>query len=168
VNERDEIGDLLVPDYITSVRAGGFYGWPYSYYGAHVDARVAVSNTELVAQAISPDFAVGAHTASLGLAFYVTAENVGSRFPDHYQRGAFIGQHGSWNRSDFAGYKVVFVPFDKAGQPIGPVEDFVTGFLNHHDQAMGRPVGVVVDQSGALLVADDVGNTIWRVVPATR
>jgi glucose/arabinose dehydrogenase len=164
VNERDEIGDMIVPDYITSVRENGFYGWPYSYFGTHVDHRIAPQNSDRVAQAIPPDFAVGAHTASLGLAFYSDNSTV-RVFPEHYWQGAFIGQHGSWNRSDFAGYKVVFVPFDSNGRPIGPVEDFVTGFLNDDNEALGRPVGVVIDKSGALLVADDVGNRIWRVVP---
>jgi glucose/arabinose dehydrogenase len=164
VNERDEIGDLLVPDYITSVREGGFYGWPYSYFGSHVDTRVTPQNADLVAQAIAPDFAVGAHTASLGLAFYPKESPL--VFPEHYRQGAFIGQHGSWNRSDFAGYKVVFVPFDDTGHALGPIEEFVTGFLDQDGKAMGRPVGVTIDKTGALLVADDVGNRIWRVAPA--
>jgi glucose/arabinose dehydrogenase len=166
VNERDEIGDLLVPDYITSVKEGGFYGWPYSYFGTHIDTRVSPQNAELVAKAISPDFAVGAHTASLGLAFYPNDSSVAFQFPAHYRQGAFIGQHGSWNRSDLAGYKVTFVPFDKTGRPVGTVEDFVTGFLNDDGEAMGRPVGVIADNAGALLIADDVGNRIWRVVPS--
>lgn len=160
VNERDELGDQLVPDYMTSVRDGGFYGWPYSYYGAHVDERVKPQRPELVRAAITPDYALGSHTASLGLAFY----NAQS-FPSRYTNGAFIGQHGSWNRSEFAGYRVAFVPFNAQGHPSGPIEDFLTGFLTHDNKAMGRPVGVAVDLTGALLVADDVGNRIWRVVP---
>ena len=157
VNERDEIGDDLVPDYLTSVQGGGFYGWPYSYYGQHVDARVKPQNPDKVAKALVPDYALGAHTASLGLAFYDA-----QRFPAHYQGGAFIGQHGSWNRSTPAGYKVIYVPFANS-RPSGPPEDFLTGFLNDKGEAMGRPVGVVVDRTGALLVADDVGNKVWRV-----
>jgi glucose/arabinose dehydrogenase len=156
VNERDELGDDLVPDYLTSVKDGGFYGWPYSYYGQHVDERVEPKQPDLVAKAIVPDYALGAHTASLGLAFYT-----GQSFPSRYRDGAFIGQHGSWNRKPRSGYKVVFVPFTN-GMPSGPPEDVLTGFVNKGD-ANGRPVGVVVDRTGALLVADDVGNTIWRV-----
>jgi glucose/arabinose dehydrogenase len=161
VNERDEIGDLLVPDYITSVRPQGFYGWPYSYYGQHVDTRVRPRKPDLVAQAIAPDYAVGSHTASLGLVFYDTPS--AQTFPPRYRHGAFIGQHGSWNRSDFAGYQVAFVPFNDAGMPAGALESFVTGFINEQGAAMGRPVGVAVDGTGALLVADDVGNKVWRV-----
>ena len=157
VNERDMLGENLVPDYITSVRENAFYGWPYSYYGQHVDARVKPQRPDLVAAAIAPDFAMGAHTASLGLAFYA-----GEAFPAHYRNGAFVGQHGSWNRSAYAGYKVVFVPFEN-GRPSGAVEDFLTGFLNARNEAQGRPVGVAVDAQGALLVADDVGGVIWRV-----
>lgn len=160
VNERDELGDDLVPDYMTSVQDGAFYGWPYSYYGQNVDTRVQPQNEELVERAIVPDFALGAHTASLGLAFYTA-----SAFPERYRGGAFIGQHGSWNRSEFAGYKVVFVPFAN-GRPSGDAEDFLTGFLNGDGEARGRPVGVALDRTGALLVADDAGNTIWRVAPA--
>ena len=156
VNERDELGDDLVPDYITSVRDGGFYGWPYSYYGAHVDERVKPQRPDLVATAIVPDYALGAHTASLGLTFYED-----SALPAHYRGGAFVGQHGSWNRSRPSGYKVIFVPFE-GGRPSGPPEDVLTGFIENGD-ARGRPVGVAVDRTGALLVADDVGNTIWRV-----
>ena len=159
VNERDEIGNDLVPDYMTSVRDGGFYGWPYSYYGQHVDVRVEPQNPELVASAIAPDYALGAHTASLGLTFYR-----GSVFPARYQNGAFIGQHGSWNRSDPNGYEVIFVPFTN-GAPSGPPEDVLTGFLAD-GKARGRPVGVIVDARGALLVADDVGNAVWRVTSA--
>ena len=156
VNERDEIGSDLVPDYITSVQDGGFYGWPYSYYGQHVDARVNPQNPELVAKAIAPDYVVGPHTASLGLSF---AE--GSKLPG-FTQGAFIGQHGSWNRKPHSGYKVIFVPFAD-GKPKGLPVDVLTGFLNADEKAMGRPVGVVIDKQGDLLVADDVGNKIWRV-----
>jgi glucose/arabinose dehydrogenase len=157
VNERDELGDDLVPDYMTSVRDGGFYGWPYSYYGQHVDDRVKPQRPDLVAKAIVPDYALGAHTASLGLAFYD-----GQAFPTRYRDGAFIGQHGSWNRKAKSGYKVIFVPFTN-GAPSGPPEDILNGFVNKDGEAHGRPVGVVVDRSGALLVADDVGNVVWRV-----
>ena len=157
VNERDELGSDLVPDYMTSLKEGGFYGWPYSYYGRHVDARVEPQRPDLVAKAIVPDYALGAHTASLGLTFYE-----GTAFPSAFQGGAFIGQHGSWNRKPRSGYKVIFVPF-KDGKPAGPPMDFLTGFLTADGDAQGRPVGVKVDRMGALLVADDVGNTVWRV-----
>ncbi|WP_445570779.1 PQQ-dependent sugar dehydrogenase [Pseudomonas sp. E102] len=157
VNERDEIGSDLVPDYITSVKDGGFYGWPYSYYGQNIDVRVEPQNPELVAKAIAPDYAVGPHTASLGLTF---AE--GSTLPAPLTEGAFIGQHGSWNRKPHSGYKVIFVPFN-AGKPVGQPVDVLTGFLNADEKAQGRPVGVVIDKQGGLLVADDVGNKIWRV-----
>ncbi|WP_332854032.1 PQQ-dependent sugar dehydrogenase [Duganella sp. S19_KUP01_CR8] len=160
VNERDELGNDLVPDYMTSVQEGGFYGWPYSYYGQHVDRRVAPQKPELVAKAIAPDYALGGHTASLGLAFYDAA-----LFPRSYQGGVFIGQHGSWNRKPHSGYKVVFVPF-AGGKPSGPPQDFLFGFLDNTGKAHGRPVGVAVDKQGALLVADDVGNIIWRVAPS--
>ncbi|MFS2095851.1 sorbosone dehydrogenase family protein [Pseudomonas sp. Pseusp11] len=160
VNERDEIGSDLVPDYITSVKDGGFYGWPYSYYGQHVDVRVEPQNPDLVAKAIAPDYAVGPHTASLGLTF---AE--GSKLPAPFTQGAFIGQHGSWNRKPHSGYKVIFVPFS-AGKPSGQPLDVLTGFLNDEGKTMGRPVGVVIDQQGGLLVADDVGNKVWRVSAA--
>ncbi|VVN89831.1 PQQ-dependent sugar dehydrogenase [Pseudomonas fluorescens] len=160
VNERDEIGSDLVPDYITSVKDGGFYGWPYSYYGQHVDIRVEPQNPDLVAKAIAPDYAVGPHTASLGLTF---AE--GNTLPAQFKEGAFIGQHGSWNRKPHSGYKVIFVPFS-AGKPTGQPVDVLTGFLNKDEDAMGRPVGVVIDQQGDLLVADDVGNKVWRVSAA--
>ncbi|SEE30569.1 PQQ-dependent sugar dehydrogenase [Pseudomonas migulae] len=160
VNERDEIGSDLVPDYITSVKDGGFYGWPYSYYGQHVDIRVEPQNPDLVAKAIAPDYAVGPHTASLGLTF---AE--GNSLPAQFKEGAFIGQHGSWNRKPHSGYKVIFVPFS-AGKPNGQPVDVLTGFLNDEEKAMGRPVGVVIDQQGDLLVADDVGNKVWRVSAA--
>lgn len=157
VNERDEIGSDLVPDYITSVKDGGFYGWPYSYYGQNVDIRVEPQNPERVAKAIAPDYAVGPHTASLGLAF---AE--GSTLPAPFTEGAFVGQHGSWNRKPHSGYKVIFVPFS-AGKPVGPPVDVLTGFLNADEKAQGRPVGLVIDKQGGLLVADDVGNKVWRV-----
>lgn len=162
VNERDEIGSDLVPDYMTSVREGGFYGWPYSYFGPHVDARVQPPRPDLVAKAIVPDYALGAHTASLGLAFYKA-----DLLPARYRHGAFVAQHGSWNRKPRSGYKVVFVPFDGQGRPAGPPQDVLTGFIdNDEDKAFGRPVGVTVDTRGALLVADDVGNSVWRVTPA--
>ena len=159
MNERDEIGNDLVPDYMTSVRDGGFYGWPYSYYGQHVDTRVAPKNPTLVASALVPDYALGPHTASLGLAFYS-----GHLLPRRYIDGAFIGQHGSWNRKPRSGYKVIHVPFAN-GAPAGPPSDVLTGFLDADGNARGRPVGVAVDGRGALLVADDVGNVIWRVTP---
>jgi len=159
VNERDELGSDLVPDYMTGVKEGGFYGWPYSYFGQHVDPRVHPQRPDLVASAIVPDYALGPHTASLGLTFYD-----GKLLPERYRRGAFIGQHGSWNRKPASGYKVIFVPF-AGGRPSGAPEDILTGFLSAEGEALGRPVGVAVDQSGALLVADDVGNTIWRVTP---
>jgi glucose/arabinose dehydrogenase len=160
VNERDELGDNLVPDYMTSVKEGAFYGWPYSYYGQHLDARAKPPRPDLVAKAVPPDYALGSHTASLGLTFYS-----GSLLPAKYHGGAFVGQHGSWNRDPRSGYKVIFVPF-ASGVPAGTPEDVLTGFLNDKGEARGRPVGVVVDNAGALLVADDVGNKIWRVTPA--
>ena len=160
VNERDEIGSDMVPDYITSVKDGGFYGWPFSYYGQHVDVRVEPQNPDLVAKAIAPDYAVGPHTASLGLTF---AE--GNKLPAQFKEGAFIGQHGSWNRKPHSGYKVIFVPF-AAGKPTGQPVDVLTGFLDKDENALGRPVGVVIDQQGGLLVADDVGNKVWRVSSA--
>jgi len=158
VNERDELGSDLVPDYMTSVREGGFYGWPYSYYGQHVDERVTPPQPELVARAIPPDFALGPHTASLGL-----SSSAGSTLPPPFVNGMFIGQHGSWNRKPHSGYKVIFVPFNH-GQPAGNATvDVLTGFLSENGEAFGRPVGVAIDKQGALLVADDVGNVIWRV-----
>jgi glucose/arabinose dehydrogenase len=160
VNERDMIGDDLVPDYMTSLKDGGFYGWPYSYYGQTVDARVKPPRPDLVAKAIKPDYALGPHTASLGLAFYKA-----DAFPAKYRGGVFIGQHGSWNRRPPNGYRVVFIPF-AGGKPSAPPEVFLTGFLNKDDEAQGRPVGVVVDKRGALLVADDAGDAVWRVAPA--
>jgi glucose/arabinose dehydrogenase len=157
VNERDEIGPDLVPDYMTSVKDGAFYGWPYSYYGQHVDPRVQPQRPDLVAKAIPPDYALSSHVAPLGMTFY-TADNL----PQTYRGGAFVGEHGSWNRQTLNGYKVIFVPF-KDGKPNGKPLDVVTSFLNSNNQARGRPVGLAVDKSGALLVADDVGNTVWRV-----
>ena len=159
VNERDEIGDDLVPDYMTSVTPGGFYGWPWSYYGQTVDARVQPPRPDMVARAIKPDYALGSHTASLGLTFYT-----GALMPQ-WRNGAVIGQHGSWNRNPPAGYKVIFVPF-RGGKPAGPPQDVLTGFRNVRGEAMGRPVGVLGVRTGALLVAVDVGNVIWRVTPA--
>lgn len=156
VNERDEIGSDLVPDYMTHVQDGAFYGWPYSYYGQHADSR-APARPDLVATAIPPDYALGPHTASLGLAF-----SRPGALPAQFTEGAFIGQHGSWNRAPRSGYKVIFVPF-KNGHPAGPPTDVLTGFLDQNENARGRPVGVTLDNAGALLVADDVGNTIWRV-----
>lgn len=160
VNERDELGDNLVPDYLTSVKKGGFYGWPYSYFGSIVDERVKPQEPDLVATALVPDYALGAHTASLGLAI-TDGQNIGMK--SHYGAGAFIGQHGSWNRKPRSGYKVIFVPFVNA-MPKGEAIDVLTGFLQG-DIARGRPVGVAFDNAGALLVADDVGNNIWRVSP---
>jgi glucose/arabinose dehydrogenase len=160
VNERDELGSDLVPDYMTSVRDGGFYGWPFSYWGQHVDDRVSPQRPDLVAKAIVPDYALGNHTASLGLAF---AD--GALMPERLRNGAFVGQHGSWNRRPRSGYKVIFVPFS-GERPSGPPVDVLTGFIGADDKAYGRPVGVAIDRAGALLVADDVGNTIWRVVSA--
>ena len=159
-NERDEIGSDLVPDYLTSVRDGGFYGWPYSYYGQHVDVRVEPQRPDLVAKAIAPDYALGPHTASLGL-----ASSKGTSLPAQFASGMFIGQHGSWNRKPHSGYKVIFVPF-AGGKPSGEPVDVLTGFLSAEGKANGRPVGVALDAKGALLVADDVGNVIWRVSAA--
>ncbi|MCC6890226.1 MAG: sorbosone dehydrogenase family protein [Hyphomicrobiales bacterium] len=159
VNERDELGNDLVPDYLTSVREGAFYGWPYSYYGRHLDPRVEPQRPDLVARAVVPDYALGNHVAPLGLAF-----SEGSALPEHYRTGAFIGLHGSWNRRPRSGYKVIFVPFAN-GRPSGPPLDVLTGFVQN-DEARGRPVGVAIDRRGALLVADDVGNAVWRVTAA--
>nr|WP_296268887.1 sorbosone dehydrogenase family protein [Pseudomonas sp. UBA6562] len=161
VNERDEIGSDLVPDYITSVKDGGFYGWPYSYYGQHVDARVDPQDPAKVASALVPDFAVGPHTASLGLTFITPGT-----LPAPFNQGALIGQHGSWNRKPLSGYKVLFVPFDGSGKPNGQPVDLLGGFVNDEGKAMGRPVGVVADGHGGVLVADDVGNVVWRVTKA--
>ncbi len=161
VNERDELGSDLVPDYMTTVRDGGFYGWPYSYFGQHVDTRVKPPRPDLVAKALVPDYALGPHTASLGL-----ASSEGTSLPDPFSRGMFVGQHGSWNRKPRSGYKVIFVPFS-GGAPSGEPIDVLTGFVNDQGEAMGRPVGVAIDKRGALLLADDVGNVIWRVTSAT-
>jgi glucose/arabinose dehydrogenase len=160
VNERDEIGNDLVPDYLTSVRQGSFYGWPYSYYGQHLDERVKPQRPDLVERAAVPDYALGSHTASLGLAFY-NAEAL----PAHYRGGAFIGQHGSWNRKPRSGYEVIFVPFAQ-GRPAGKPEIVLTGFVSERGEARGRPVGVAIDRQGAVLIADDVGNAIWRITSA--
>jgi glucose/arabinose dehydrogenase len=159
VNERDKLGNDLVPDYLTSVKEGGFYGWPYSYFGQHPDPRVPNAPAGLIESAIVPDFSLKAHTASLGLAFYT-----GKYFPDKYQNGAFITQHGSWNRKPVSGYKVVFVPF-KNGRPSGPEEDFLTGFVKDSvsGKVRGRPVGITLSNTGALLVTDDKTNRIWRI-----
>lgn len=160
VNERDELGKDLVPDYMTSVKDGAFYGWPYSYYGQNVDERVKPQRPDLVAKAIPPDYALGAHTACLGLHFYQ-----GELLPAAYRGGAFIGQHGSWNRNPQVGYRVIHVTFEN-GKPMGMPREVLSGFLNSEGEASGRPVGVIEDRAGALLVADDVGNVIWRVTPA--
>jgi glucose/arabinose dehydrogenase len=162
VNERDELGSDLVPDYMTSVRDGGFYGWPYSYYGKHIDSRVAPQRPDLIDRAIVPDFALGPHTASLGLAW-----SGSTSLPTRFNGGMFVGQHGSWNRKPRSGYKVIFVPF-VAGHPAGEPVDVLTGFVRENGEAMGRPVGVAMDRSGALLVADDVGNVVWRVTRAPQ
>ncbi len=159
VNERDELGNDLVPDYLTSVKEGAFYGWPWSYYGAHVDTRVTPARPDMVAKAIAPDYALGPHVASLGLAF-----SSGDKMPAAWRKGAFIGLHGSWNRDPPSGYKVIFVPFP-GGTPAGDQQDVLTGFLDAQGNARGRPVGVAMAKDGALLVADDVGNTVWRVAP---
>ena len=161
VNERDELGSDLVPDYMTAVQDGGFYGWPWVYYGDRVDERVTLPRPARVAEALVPDYALGPHTASLGLAW-----TGGAALPG-FARGMVVGQHGSWNRDPKSGYKVVYVPFDAAGRPSGPPVDVLTGFLNAGDQALGRPVGVAFDETGALLVADDVGNAVWRVTDAS-
>ena len=156
-NERDELGPDLVPDYLTSLKDGGFYGWPYSYYGQHVDPRVMPQRPDLVASAIPPDYALSSHVAPLGLAF-ATANSL----TPNYRAGVFIGEHGSWDRDPLNGYKVVYVPFAD-GRPNGPAQDVVTGFLDADNHARGRPVGVAVDKAGALLIADDLGGTVWRV-----
>jgi glucose/arabinose dehydrogenase len=162
-NERDELGSDLVPDYLTSVRDGAFYGWPYSYYGHHVDDRVQPQRPDLVAKAVPPDYALGPHTASLGL-----ATSAGSALPAPFSgEGMFVGQHGSWNRRPYSGYRVIFVPFAN-GKPSGEPVEVLTGFLNAEGEAKGRPVGVAIDKTGALLVADDVGNVVWRVTAAGR
>jgi glucose/arabinose dehydrogenase len=160
VNERDELGNDLVPDYMTSVKDGGFYGWPYSYFGQNIDLRLTPQRPDLVRKAIEPDYALGAHTASLGLVFQES-----HALSSDFSGGAFVTQHGSWNRKPMSGYKVVFVPF-KNGKPSGMPVDVVTGFVNERGQAMGRPVGIAIEKSGSVLVADDVGNKIWKVTPA--
>jgi glucose/arabinose dehydrogenase len=157
VNERDELGSNLVPDYLTSVRPDGFYGWPYSYYGQHVDRRVRPQRGDLVARAIPPDYALTSHVAPLGLTFYS-----GSSFPATFRGGAFVGEHGSWNRQELNGYKVVFIRF-AGGRPVGTPVNFIGGFLSKEGKVRGRPVGVTIDRTGALIIADDVGNTVWRV-----
>lgn len=157
-NERDEIGADLVPDYLTSVKEGGFYGWPYSYFGQHVDTRVASPRPDLVAKAISPDYSLGSHVAPLGLLFYQ-----GRNLPEKYRSGVFVSEHGSWDRSPLSGYEVVFVPF-KDGKPTGAPESVVTGFASGNEKNLkGAPVGLAEDANGALLIADDVGNKVWRV-----
>ena len=160
VNERDELGPDLVPDYLTSVQYGGFYGWPYSYWGQHVDPRVKPQRPDLVKRAIVPDYSLSSHVAPLGLVF-----DTGSGLPAQYRGGAFVGEHGSWDRTQLNGYKVVFVPFG-SGRPTGQAQDVVTGFLTSDGKAHGRPVGLALDAAGALLIADDVGNTVWRVTAA--
>jgi glucose/arabinose dehydrogenase len=157
VNERDELGSNLVPDYMTSVRDGGWYGWPFSYYGQHVDARVHPQHPELVARAIKPDYALSSHVAPLGLTFYT-----GASFPPMFRGGAFVGEHGSWNREELNGYKVVFIRF-AGGRPVGTPSTFVGDFLNSEGKVRGRPVGLTIDRTGALIIADDVGNVVWRV-----
>ena len=161
VNERDEIGPNLVPDYLTAVREGGFYGWPYSYWGQNVDTRVRPQDPDKVASAITPDYSLGSHVAALGVAFSTPA--MGQKFAD----GVFVGEHGSWNRAHPVGYKVVFVPF-RDGRPVGAPVDFVSGFRGSDGKTRGRPVGVTVDPRGALIVADDLSNTVWRVTPGPR
>jgi glucose/arabinose dehydrogenase len=161
VNERDELGNDLVPDYMTAVKDGAFYGWPYSYYGQHVDTRVKPQQPDMVAKAIAPDYALGSHTASLGFTFY------DGKLMPQFAAGALVGQHGSWNRKPFAGYKLIFVPFS-GGKPSGAPQDVLTGFLSKDGHAYGRPVGVAVDKQGAILLADDVGNRVWRITPATK
>jgi glucose/arabinose dehydrogenase len=162
VNERDGLGNDLVPDYITRVQEGAFYGWPFSYYGANGDPRLKGQRPDLVAKAVKPDYALGSHTASLGLAFYTGAD-----FPEAYRGGAFVTQRGSWNRKPYSGYRVLFVPF-RDGRPHGPPQDFLTGFMANESDgtAFGRPVGVFQDRTGALLVTDDAGDAVWRVAPA--
>jgi len=162
VNERDELGPNLVPDYLTSVKDGGFYGWPYSYFGQHIDPRVMPQRPDLVAKAIVPDYALSSHVAPLGLVF-----DTATSLPAHYSGGAFVGEHGSWDRDVLNGYKVVFIPFN-GGKPNGMAEDVVTGFLDSDGHAHGRPVGLALDKTGALLIADDVGNTVWRVSSGTQ
>jgi glucose/arabinose dehydrogenase len=172
VNERDELGSDLVPDYLTSVNDGAFYGWPYSYYGKHIDTRVQPQRPDLVQKAVVPDYALGTHVAALGLVFVphtkaaTSANAQKSALPAQFARGAFVGEHGSWNRKPRNGYQVVFVPFEN-GRPSGMPKEVLTGFVNDDGKAHGRPVGVTIDSRGALLVADDVGDTIWRVTSAS-
>ena len=161
VNERDELGSDLVPDYLTSLSDGRFYGWPYSYYGSHVDSRVQPPRPDLVAAAVAPDYALSSHVAPLGLVFYGDGP-----LAQRFGNGAIIGEHGSWNRRPLSGYKVVHVPFS-AGKPSGLPDDVLTGFVGPEGQAFGRPVGIAIDRSGAILVADDVGNVVWRVTSQT-
>ena len=170
VNERDELGNDLVPDYLTSVQDGAFYGWPYSYFGQNVDERVQPPRPDLVAKAIAPDYALGSHVAPLGMAFAAGAVHSSAQAPalaPQLADGAFVGEHGSWNRKPRSGYKVVFVPFAN-GQPTGLPIDVLTGFVSPEGKAWGRPVGVAMDPSGGLLVADDVGNVVWRVTSIRR
>ncbi len=157
INERDELGPNLVPDYMTSVKDGAFYGWPYSYWGQHVDPRVMPQRSDLVAKAIAPDYSLSSHVAPLGMTFYGSAN-----LPARYRGGAFVGEHGSWDRAPLNGYKVVYIPF-AGGKPAGKTQDVVTGFVGTDGKAHGRPVGLAVDKAGALLIADDLGNTVWRV-----
>jgi glucose/arabinose dehydrogenase len=161
VNERDEIGPDLVPDYLTAVQENAFYGWPYSYWGQHVDVRVQPQRPEMVAQAVRPDYGLGSHVAPLGLVF-----SQGDSLPAQYRSGVFIGEHGSWDRDPPVGYKVVYIPFID-GRPNGPPQDVVTGFISNDGKTRGRPVGVAIDRTGGILIADDVGNTIWRVAAAS-
>ncbi|HEV2594369.1 MAG TPA: sorbosone dehydrogenase family protein [Sphingomicrobium sp.] len=161
-NERDEIGPDLVPDYLTSIRPGGFYGWPYSYWGQHVDVRVHPQNPEMVAKAIKPDYGLSSHVATLGIAF-----SAGERLSPAFASGAFIGEHGSWDRSPLNGYQVIYVPF-VGGMPSGKPVPVVTGFLGKNGTVRGRPVGLALDRTGALIIADDAGNTVWRVSANTR
>jgi glucose/arabinose dehydrogenase len=165
-NERDELGSDLVPDYLTSVKDGAFYGWPFSYWGQHVDDRVP-ANPSMVAKVIKPDYALGNHVAPLGMTFAKDAQGNAVKLGEQFANGAFIGEHGSWNRKPLSGYKVVFVPFAH-GKPSGEPVDVLTGFVDANEKARGRPVGVTIAKDGALLVADDVGNTIWRVTQATQ
>lgn len=168
VNERDELGSDLVPDYLTSVKDGAFYGWPFSYWGQHADERAQPQNPELVAKAIKPDYALGNHVAPLGMTFAQTSEGNKARLPQAFKNGAFVGEHGSWNRKPRSGYKVVFVPFANGKPSADMPVDVLTGFVSDDDKALGRPVGVTIAKDGALLVADDVGNTIWRVTAAQQ
>jgi glucose/arabinose dehydrogenase len=161
-NERDELGPNLVPDYLTSVKEGAFYGWPYSYYGQHIDPSVKPQRPDLVARAIPPDYALSSHVAPLGLAF-----STGTTLPAAYQGGAFVGEHGSWDRNPLNGYNVIYVPFS-GGHPSGPAQDVVTGFLDKDDHARGRPVGLAMDRNCGLLIADDLGNVVWRVSASAK